>query len=202
MLAATCIALLVSCSSPPPLLNSERIEQRFGSYGVEVIRADENIRYSSLHSLENGEPVTRTLAVVEFADPMPAPLRAAHQQIVSGESIGATFKSAGWSIDKPLLGYDVLAASPRFGRVYELMGLDEPAPLAVHRYRLQLLQGDEALEYATISEIHSPAYLTAEEVREIYGQPSSGPTTTATAVDDLLAPLLEELSSATGSAGG
>ncbi len=201
MVAATCIALLVSCSSPPPLLNSERIEQRFGSYGVEVIRADENSRYSSLYSLENSEPVTRTLAVVEFADPMPAPLRAAHQQIVSGESIGATFKAAGWSIDKPLLGYDVLAASPRFEHIYELMGLEEPAPLAVHRYRLQLLQGDEALEYAIISEIHSPAYLTAEEVREIYGQPSSGPTT-ATAVDALLAPLLEELSSATRSAGG
>src|SRR5262245_42966767 len=34
----------------PELLNSERIEQKFGSYGIAVLRSDERLRVANLYS--------------------------------------------------------------------------------------------------------------------------------------------------------
>ena len=47
-----------------PLLNSERIERKFGSYGIDVLRNDDAVRMSNLYSLRDGEKICRTFAVV------------------------------------------------------------------------------------------------------------------------------------------
>ena len=45
------------------LLNSERIAQRFGSYGIEVLESDGRVRVSNLYSNEQGGRICRTFAV-------------------------------------------------------------------------------------------------------------------------------------------
>jgi hypothetical protein len=47
-----------------PLLNSERISQRFGSYGIEILDASSDYRISNLFSDEDGLAITRTFAIV------------------------------------------------------------------------------------------------------------------------------------------
>lgn len=69
--AAALLALLfgtaVQAREPvSALLNSERIAQRYGSYGIEVLASDCGLRVSDLYSGEQTDRVTRTLAVVRF----------------------------------------------------------------------------------------------------------------------------------------
>ena len=49
-------------------LNSERIRQNFGSYGVDVLSNENKRRISSLYSIDGDEKTTRTYAVVDFID--------------------------------------------------------------------------------------------------------------------------------------
>jgi hypothetical protein len=49
------------------LLNSERIAAAFGSYGVEVVEQDSQVRVSNLFSGAGAGRVCRTFAVVRFA---------------------------------------------------------------------------------------------------------------------------------------
>ncbi|MEM9553637.1 MAG: hypothetical protein AAGC60_05210 [Acidobacteriota bacterium] len=158
-------------STPRPLLNSERIEATFGSYGVEILHATERLRLSSLYSLEGGRHVdrrvSRTLAVVQFPDSVDPRVAAAHGEIVDGASIGSTLRAHGWSVSKQHLLLDEIEAAAGLQRVYALMEVP-PGPLAVDVYRLTAMRDDVAVAYATLAEVHHPDYLDLEALRALF----------------------------------
>ena len=161
-------AVLGACAVQPELLNSERIEQRFGSYGIEVLAQDSSVRRANLFSVENGLQTCRTYAVVQFVDPAIAELGAAHTAVLSGQSIGTTFKTAGWEINKVTIYIGELRISDQRHTITRLMHLNAPADLGLHAYRLMLEQESESIHYATIIELHHPAYLDRRELLELY----------------------------------
>ena len=147
------------------LLNSERIELQFGSYGIDVLESDSQIRVSNLYSHSDGSKVTRTFAVVGYPTNVDPQFAAEHQAILNGQSIGATFVSADWTVLKTHRYFGELAASPR---VLELMGDIEAARLAVHVYVLEVVKESSRFEYATIVELHHPGYLRLSDLHDIY----------------------------------
>lgn len=149
------------------LLNSERIEQTFGSYGIEVIENGEAVRVSNLYSGDGEDRVTRTFAVVQYPDEIDAAFAAEHETIVAGGSIGAVFTDNGWTVRKRHRFFGVLDSSPRVER---MMGGIAAQALATHVYVLDVLKADAEFEYAAIVEVHHPDYLSLDEVRSIYGE--------------------------------
>ena len=164
------LLLLVACGTPAPLLNSERIEERFGSYGVDIVRETDFGRLSSLYSLENGSKIARTIAAVEFAGPPRAAYAAEHERILDGRSIGATLQSAGWHIDKQALFIGEFAVGTDYELISTLMQVELPQDLAAHVYLLVITAGERSFRYATITEIHHPEYLTSADLQQIYGE--------------------------------
>lgn len=78
------------------MLNSERIEATFGSYGVQADSCSEALRVSHLFSRHGQRRVTRTLALVQFEQPVPEALREPHGVVVDqGSSLGATLQAHG-----------------------------------------------------------------------------------------------------------
>jgi len=152
----------------PPLLNSERIRQKYGSYGVEVLEADERLRVANLYSSHEGERVTRTLAIVLFSAPIPKAILPEHELIIAGGSIGEVFKHCGWQVEKENLYFDEIQAAPENARLYEMMGEIPPTDLAVHGYELFVSKNTERFSYTTIVEIHHPDYLNLDELEAIY----------------------------------
>ncbi|MDZ7643469.1 MAG: hypothetical protein U5K76_04090 [Woeseiaceae bacterium] len=169
------LLLAIACagSTTAPALNSERIAARYGSYEVSLLQQEAEWRISSLESRAGGAATTRTLAVVRFALPLPAELRPAHERIVAGASIGATFRDAGWDIEKRHLygGTYVLDADRH--AVLRLMRLTPPAVLAVHAYRFEVVGDAERHAYATIVELHHPDYLALADLRDLYALPAA-----------------------------
>ena len=168
-LAAALAALPVGSEE----LNSERIERRFGSYGVAVLEQSADLRIANLYSVEDAEPICRTFAIVRFELPVPETLRAPHKEILAGGSIGAVLKDAGWQVSKSHLylgGYD---ASADASRLADLMSLSLPTALAMHVYRLDAVRGNDTIAYATIIELHHPDYLSERSLKALYdGSPS------------------------------
>lgn len=148
------------------ILNSERIEQTFGSYGIELIFSDERLRLSNLYSLDDGEPVTRTFALVRYPEDVSPAFAPEHAAIVAGGSIGSTFEDAGWTVVKDYHQYFRIRLSPRLAAA---MGVAADTPLATHAYRLEVARDGAQLEYALIIEIHHPEYLGEEDLPGIYG---------------------------------
>jgi hypothetical protein len=152
------VALLGACTPPEPL-NSERIAQRYGNYGIDVLRSDNNRRLSRLYSTDDGRKTTRTLALVEFATAIHPKLIREHRRVLAGESIGTVFKESGWIIDKISSRYCKaqfdLASMPALSG----MDIELPATLAVHSYVFHVQKGTLSIDYATITEIHHPDYL-------------------------------------------
>ena len=165
---ALALALLGCDAGSPaaPPLNSERIEQTFGNYGVEVLTSDVSRRISSLYSTDDGIRTTRTLAVVAWNNLAPASLADAHAAILSGASIGATLEAAGWVVVKANYYYGETPASEEVSR---LMRKPQGTMLATHGYGLAVARDGEQFGYATIVEIHHPDYLDLETVESIYG---------------------------------
>jgi hypothetical protein len=178
-------------SAAPPLLNSERIEQRFGSYGIDVLESDGTVRVSNLYSLENGRKTCRTFAVVLYPAEVDSRYADAHAAILAGGSIGAVFKEHGWTVTKKNLYFGTL---PTTAKVAELMHDASGRRLAVHVYRLDVTRGDTTLPYATIAEVHHPDYLSLEAVREIYDGPAPVPAETAGLVQRMLAVTEQKMS--------
>jgi hypothetical protein len=169
---------LGACAGPLPapvsgpqraLLNSERIAQRFGSYGVEVLESDARLRVSNLYSDEPEGRVCRTLAVVVFPATIDPAVAAEHRRIVDGGSIGAVFAERGWAIRKRhrLLG-EVPGPAPA-DRLRRLMGLAGTAPLAVDVYSFVVSRHGHHVDYATIAEVYHPDYLRLADLRALYG---------------------------------
>lgn len=166
-------AILSACATESVILNSERIEQRFGSYGIEVLASEAGLRRSSLFSYDGDTATCRTYAVVQFAKQLDDRYDDAHSRVLAGDSIGATFKESGWGIQKNTLyiGHVRLPQAPT--EVAALMRLTGAHDLALHVYQLMLVRKDQALEYATILEAHHPEYLTESGLRELYEHDSA-----------------------------
>lgn len=160
------LALLLGCNEPQ--LNSERIEQQFGSYGVEILESSASHRVTNLYSLEGDRKVCRTLALVLFNEPMNTAVKAEHQKITAGGSIGAVFKANDWTIGKVNLFLGDIDVAADASLVNELMGISVPNKLAMHIYRFKLQKGQTLVEYATIVEIHHPQYLSSRRLDRLY----------------------------------
>ena len=151
------------------LLNSERIAERFGNYGIEVLESNEAIRVSNLYSTENGARTCRTFAVVRYPDTVDAAFASEHAAILNGGSIGAVFAGAGWEVRKSHLHFGETAAT---GRVAALMHVARGTPLAQHVYVLDIAKSGQVFEYAALVEIHHPDYLQTADLPPIYGPAS------------------------------
>lgn len=150
-------------------LNSERIERRYGSYGVQILEEGAAIRVSSLGTQSSTGTICRTLALVQYSDePQPDSLQAAHREILGGASIGATLKTAGWQVTKSSRHVGEINATAADSRVLKLMHLDGPQTLALHIYDLEVRRGSDHFAYATLLEIHHPDYLPESELKRLY----------------------------------
>lgn len=152
------------------LLNSERIEQTFGSYGVQVLTGDAHVRVSNLYSGDAESRTCRTFAVVRYPDRVDPAFTAEHAEILRGGSIGAVFAAHGWRVLKTHLAMQEVTASPR---VAALMRVDEGRPLALHAYVLEIAKDGTTFPYASLVEIHHPDYLSVADLQRIYGPPSA-----------------------------
>ena len=153
------LAVLVNSSwaEVTPTLNSDAIKATFGSYGVEVISQGESTRVANLYSLSGNAKICRTLAVTEFVLPMDPALIEAHRLIRAGGSIGATLRSAGFTINKKLLVNTGTAAGDEFVSLTHgsvLVG----APLYTKVYALLAQQGGLQVPYAVIAEAYHPEH--------------------------------------------
>ena len=157
-----------ACESEPVLLNSERIEQRFGSYGISVLPSEAGLRRSSVYSLHSQERICRTYAVVRFAAQPDDGYREEHAKILAGNSIGAIFRSHGWDTHKQTLYIGSLSLTDQHAAIARLMQLNDACELALHVYQLLLVRHDQVFEYATIIEAHHPAYLSENDLVELY----------------------------------
>ena len=161
-------AALNACAVEPELLNSERIEKRFGSYGIEVLSSQPGVRRSTLYSAVGNDKTCRTYAVVRFTETAGAPIDSEHEQVLAGDSIGAIFKAGGWTIRKETLHIGATELPRRWSEIAVAMRLEYPLTIAVHLYRLLLQKDGDAIDYATISEFHHPEYLSLADLRELY----------------------------------
>ena len=166
-------AFLAACADQSVLLNSERIEQHFGNYGIELLPSEAGVRRSNLFSQAGETKTCRTYAVVEFAGELDPRIEGAHKLIEAGSSIGATLKEQGWGILKETLHIGVIHLPAESGEVRNLMRIEGPRDLALHAYRLVVVDGSEELAYATILEVHHPDYLAATDLLAIYGLDAS-----------------------------
>jgi len=149
-------------------LNSERIFQQFGSYGIELINQEDDFRQTSLYSEGEQGRVTRTFASVKFLMPVNPGIEPLHQLILKGSSIGSTFKADGWHIDKYGLLVDELEIRPE-NKVFELMQLEKPQSLALHLYLFTVSKNSiPAVNYALIAELHHPDYMSIQTLHETY----------------------------------
>jgi hypothetical protein len=149
-----------------PLLNSERIAQRFGSYGIEVLASDSRVRVSDLYSEDGRTRTCRTFAVVVYPAAIDAAIAVEHDEIARGGSIGAVFAAHGWQVVKNNLRYFEVDAPER---VAGLMRISPGARLAAHAYQLDVAKAGRSIEYALLVEIHHPDYLRLDDLRSIYG---------------------------------
>ena len=161
-------AMLSACATESVLLNSKRIEQRFGSYGVEVLASEAGLRRSGLLSYDGDTATCRTYAVVQFADQLDERYNDAHSRVLAGNSIGATFKEDGWDIRKHTLYIGTVRLPDTATEVGRLMRLTGAHDLALHVYQLVIARDDIELEYATIMEAHHPEYLVEADLLETF----------------------------------
>lgn len=151
-------------------MNSERIARTFGSYGVDVLESSDTGRVSSLYSGGGEQKITRTFAVVTYNGRVRRAFEDEHARILAGESIGAVFKSAGWQIEKLPIFIGEMEIPAKYGRLSALMRIELPAFLATHVYEFVVRKDERSYDYATIVELHHPDYLSAIDLRAIYGE--------------------------------
>lgn len=166
---AVIAAALSACALEPESLNSERIEERFGNYGIKVLSHECGVRRSSLYSVDGDIRICRTYAVVRFVDESTPRVAEAHANILAGRSIGATFKSSGWQIGKVTLQVGSILLPGSDHPIADLMHIEGPIELGVHAYQLVLEKDSQTIDYATIIETHHPDYMSLPELEQLYG---------------------------------
>lgn len=162
--------LLTACAGLSGGLNSDMIESRFGSYGVDILEQTSERRISSLYSDSGERKTTRTYAVVDFVASDRRVYAGEHADISAGGSIGETFRRAGWQIEKQHIFIGELEMPPEYRSIAELMKIELPETLATHHYLFTVTRDERSWNYATITEVHHPQYLTADDLRELYGE--------------------------------
>lgn len=161
-------AILSACATESVILNSERIERRFGSYGINDLASEAGLRRSSLCSYDGDTATCRTYAIVHFEEQLDDRYNDEHSKVLAGDSIGATFKDSGWDIRKSTLYVGNIRLPEIRTEIGALMSLSGAHDLALHVYQLVLVREDSAMEYATIMETHHPEYLSEADLREIF----------------------------------
>ena len=172
----TLLGMLVAATataqpSSRELLNSERIQQAFGSYGVEVLASGGRTRVTNLYSIDGAAKTCRTFAVVLFPATIDAAVATEHATITGGGSIGAVFAANGWRVLKTHLAFREIEATPRLA---SLMHVAIGTRLAEHAYVLDVAKNDKTVEYAALIEIHHPDYLRRADLDRIYGSADAG----------------------------
>jgi len=172
MLAHVCYAqtsnqqkpTIIPCDSilSANVLNSERIEKKFGGYGIDVLYNSATLRVSNLH---DGKHITRTLAIVDYPQVIDSSFSKEHQIIIQGGSIGSVFKAHGWKIEKKNIFLGELPPTTDCSRLYKLMGNIPPSKLSVWIYVFYIRKNEKAFPYAVISEIYHPYYLSLEDLK-------------------------------------
>lgn len=170
-LAACCI---IGCTTYSNTLNSELITQKFGTYGIEVIENENNIRVSTLYSYKENERISRTFAITTLTEQIETIFSVEHDLITKGGSIGAVFKDHGWNITKQHKFIGNVTIDNQSKRISRLMRIEPPLPLAIHIYVFVISKNKKSFNYATIAEIHHPAYLTSTMLKSTYGREYSG----------------------------
>jgi len=170
---------LSACQAHPELLNSERIQQQFGSYGIEILQQKDGVRRSNLYSVEDSGRVCRTYAVVDFTGPLEPELVTTHAAVIGGNSIGTSFRTAGWEISKETVYVGSVQLPGRTHTIAGLMRLDKATSLGMHVYRLILHKQEQAIHYATIIESHHPDYMSERELSQLYADDMDAPVDTA-----------------------
>lgn len=166
----TAALVLLGCAASGPPLNSDLIERRYGSYGVEIRDADGEHRVASLYSGSAGNEITRTYAVTEFLAPERAEYRAEHGRVIAGASIGSSFRSAGWEIRKQSLFIGELEVPESYSTIARLMNIELPETLAVHEYLFIVSREERSWSYAKIIEVHHPDFLGVADLKAYYGE--------------------------------
>jgi len=153
------------------LLNSERIQQAFGSYGVEVLANGTRTRITNLYSVDAGTKTCRTFAVVRFPAVIDPAVATEHATIAGGGSIGAVFAANGWRVLKTHLAFREIEATQQLAnRMHIAIG----TRLAEHAYVLDVTKNGKTVEYAALIEIHHPDYLRRTDLERIYGPADAG----------------------------
>ena len=165
---AVLAAALSACATETVLLNSERIEQQFGSYGIDVLASEAGLRRSSLFSVEAEDRICRTYAIVRFTDDPHTSYGPEHANVLAGNSLGEVFKSNGWSIHKQTLHIGTFELDKTGSEIAELMQFTDTISLSLHIYQLLLAKDSQVFEYATIIEAHHPDYLSQSDLLAIY----------------------------------
>ena len=161
-------AALSACATETVLLNSERIERKFGSYGIDVLASEAGFRRSSLYSVNDSAHICRTYAVVRFIEEPDTSYGAEHARVLAGNSLGEEFQSNGWAIYKQTLHIGSFELLQHASQISQLMHLPRNPDLALHVYQLLLAKDDQVFVYATIIEAHHPDYLSQEDLLTIY----------------------------------
>ena len=134
-------------------MNSDKIRERFGHYGVELLEQSPRTRLASLYSLSDEQRITRTLALTRFELPAHPAVEEQDAQIRSGESIGATLRQAGWTVVKN----NTIDCQVTAGRRFALLGgatLSPEDSVLLRVYTLSVVKQDLALDYAIIAEAY------------------------------------------------
>lgn len=161
-------AMLSACATESVLLNSERIEQRFGSYGIQVLASEAGLRRSSLLSYDGDTATCRTYAVVQFVEQLDERYDDAHSRVLAGDSIGETFRDDGWDLRKHTLYIGTVRLPDTPTEVGRLMRLTGAHDIALHVYQLVIVRDDIERDYATIMEAHHPEYLVERDLLETF----------------------------------
>jgi len=150
------------------LLNSERIQQKFGSYGIDVLYSDSTTRITNLYSVDADQKIMRTFALVMYPSVVDSALMNEHMKIQNGGSIGQIFKERGWTIVKRTMYMGNLTSSNLYDTVFKMMGDIKPSDLAIYLYSFDVERDGKYYVYARIAEVYHPDYLTAEDLSRIY----------------------------------
>ena len=154
-----------------PLRNSDRIQIKYGSYNIDIIKNDINIRVSKLYSTQDGLRTNRTLAVVSYPDVIDPAFEKEHKAIVNGQSIGVVFEHYGWTIDKHHQYLGEIEIPAEYSGNDPLFGTATNRP-ALHIYSLVVHKNKHNFNYALIAEVHHPEFLQLEDLEAIYGHGS------------------------------
>lgn len=154
------------------MLNGQRIQYLFRSYDVEVLHLDSKefpgSRIANLYSKEGDAKVMRTLAIVDYIDPVDTKVMSEHKEIMGGKPIGKAFDDAGWAVIKEPVFFGELPLSGPVKKWMDVENLLEPkGSLHIYDFKVKREEGP-VIPYCKIIEIHSPLYLSKASLMSLY----------------------------------